>query len=140
VKPSQVVLGEPVNIYGSLTDFFGNGLTDREVEITVSPPEGTEEKFAVTTDLNGDYALYFTATSAGAGWGATASWSGDRTHEGATSMSVSFDVLPADMKLSIASSADVIFSIGTVDITGRLEATAQIPPQSNLLSGQEIYL
>lgn len=84
VKPPQVVLGEAVNIYGSLTDFSGNGLAGREVEITVSPPEGTEEKFTATTDLNGDYAIYFTAFSANVGWGASASWSGDRTHEGTT--------------------------------------------------------
>jgi len=141
VHPQEVVVGQAVSIYGSLTDLRGKGLADREVQITVSPPEGDPELFTSQTDDSGNYIFSYTPLTTGTGWQAVASWAGDELYDGsATEPPAVFEVLPADTKVNLIPSALAIHWSDTLDVLGRLRATTPVSPQSGILEGQTVHL
>jgi hypothetical protein len=140
-RPPEIVLGEAISIYGSLTNSQANGLPWRNVEIAVRPPGEAEVAFSATTDVRGDYALFYRPPTAGVGWEAVASWPGDVFHAGAVSKPPAvFHVLPADTKLSAVPSAYAVLPMQPFDVTGRLEITTPPLVDSNVLGGQTVTL
>jgi len=139
-KPLEVVLGEAVCIYGSLTDPSGIGLADRLVSIEIWSPQGGEPRiFYSTTDPNGDYVFYFRPPFAAKGWAATAFWPGDQIYDWTrTELPAVFDVLPADTQVDIALSANAILWSGTLDVFGQVRPAT--PVYSIFLEGGAAYL
>ena len=140
-RPGEIVLGEDVSIYGSLTDLQGNGIPLRRVDIGVRPPGGGTVVLPATTDLRGDYAIFHTPDSAGEGWEVVASWPGDVIHSGAISKPPAFfNVLPATTKIIAVASAYSVLPSETLNVKGRIETTTPIPADSNILGGQTVTL
>ncbi len=140
-RPSEVVLGQTVCIYGSLMDSLEIGLPGRGISIAMTPPSGNPEVFTTETDFRGDYVFFYRTGAAGQGWQAVASWPGDGKYLGASAEPPAvFNVLPADTQLSIIPSAFAVQVSSEMHTFGRLTTSTPLPPGSGVLKGQPVNL
>ncbi len=87
VSPSEVTKGGSVTVSGSTSPTVpGATLT-----LTYKKPDATTFTRTVTTGSGGSYSDAYEPDAAGS-WSVSASWAGDSTHEGASSLSASFTV------------------------------------------------
>jgi hypothetical protein len=141
VRPKDVVLGETICVYGSLTNALQQGLPGRAIQISIAPPDGDPFLFSSQTNSSGDYVFFYTPPSAGNGWEATASWAGDTWFQGNTADPIaSFNVLKADTEISLLSTSLAVLLTETVDVFGRLKPTTPMSSQYDVLGGQEVRL
>jgi len=87
VSPPGVTEGGSVTISGSTSP----AVSGKTVTLTYRRPDGTTFTRAVTTSPEGSYTDSYKPDATGS-WSVTVSWSGDSTHEGASSSSMSFTV------------------------------------------------
>jgi hypothetical protein len=76
-----------------VTGYIDAYLPGKTVILTYTKPDGSILNRTVTTDSNGTYSDFYTLEATGS-WSVSASWEGDLTHTGATSLLESFTVTP----------------------------------------------
>jgi peptide/nickel transport system substrate-binding protein len=84
---SEIVEGDTVTISGSISPT----VSSKAVTLAFRKPDGTTFTRTVTTASDGSYSDSYKPDAAGS-WSVTASWSGDSTHDNASSSSISFTV------------------------------------------------
>ena len=87
VSPSEVTEGGSVTVSGSTNP----AVTSAAITLTYKKPDATTFTRAVTTGSGGSYSDTYKPDAAGS-WSVSASWAGDSTHEGTSSLSTSFTV------------------------------------------------
>lgn len=87
VSPSEVTEGGSVTVSGSTSP----AVPGATLTLTYKKPDATTFTRAVTTGSGGSYSDTYKPDAAGS-WSVSASWAGDSTHEGTSSLSTSFTV------------------------------------------------
>lgn len=87
--PTNVTLGNPVNVKGSLSPALGSVT----ITLTYNNPNGTIHTRQVTTFANGSFFDILVIQTKGA-WTVRAAYAGDANHNAATSPSVAFNGVP----------------------------------------------
>ena len=126
-EPSCTV-GSPINIYGNLTDYYGNGLANEPVVLKYGFP-GAEERYPISsafTDASGNYKVQWVTTATGT-FILRAEWKGNDTHPAAYT-NMTLNSLPLqDNSVFFVESNSTVASLAFNSATSELSFTVTGP-------------
>ena len=120
VSDSDITLGEKVTISGQISPAPGEAGIGISIELT--PPEGDTIYRATLANINGEfeYSILCNDITKSGTWSIRTSWAGRGPYVKAESESVSLQVAPATVRITVNSTSLAIKSGETVDISGKL--------------------
>ena len=116
VSPISASTGDEVTITGQISP----SVEGKDVDITITAPDGSKRSLQKKTGSDGSYSGTFTLDQVGT-WKVSTSWDGDAEYEGATSSEVSIAVTKASTTISIRLSESEIIVGDSITVSGSID-------------------